>query len=258
MSTKHLEKSQKTVVAVITQPAKDESFNVPDKKNGSELGPASEINMDISTDKETDRVRRKEEKNKDIDEKETRSNSSESVNDAPDDENFKGGTEKSTKLESVGYTEIKGGEKSKHNTFNGLVGEICEKTHHKKSTLNPHMQEMSKMKDSIQKETSSDKFTPDVPERIGSDKGNGKGKADSDTSTGKDSANDIHKDENHIEDTMKVAMSESGENLETKGGEGNDLDTFDEPVDETCEEILQEKSNLNLHMQEMSDMSDCS
>ena len=42
------------------------------------------------------------------------------------------------------------------------------------------MQEMLKMKDSIQKETSSDKFTPDVPERIGSDKGNGKGKADSD------------------------------------------------------------------------------
>ena len=120
------------------------------------------------------------------------------------------------------------------------------------------MQEMSKMMDSIQKETNSDKFTPDVLERIGSDKGNGKGKADSDTLTGTDSANDIHKDENHIEDTMKVAKSESGENPETKGGEGNDFDTFDELVDETCEEILQKKSNLNLHMQEMSDMSNCS
>ena len=57
---------------------------------------------------------------------------------------------------------------------------------------------------------------------------------------------------------MKVAKSESGENPETKGSEGNDFDTFDELVDETCEEILQEKSNLNLHMQEMSDMSNCS
>ena len=134
-------------VAVVTQPAKDESCNVPDMKDGSELGPASEINMEIGTDKETDQVRRKEEKNKDVDEMETRSNSSESVNDAPDDENFKGGTEKSTKSESVGYTEIKGGEKSKHDTFNGLVGEICEKTHHKKSTLDPHMHPASDMED---------------------------------------------------------------------------------------------------------------
>ena len=69
------------------------------------------------------------------------------------------------------------------------------------------MQEMSKMMDSIQKETNSDKFTPDVLERIGSDKGNGEGKADSDTLTGTDSANDIHKDENHIEDTMKFTKS---------------------------------------------------
>ena len=90
------------------------------------------------------------------------------------------------------------------------------------------------MKDSIQKETSSDKFTPDVPERIGSDKGNGKGKADSDTSTGKDLANDVHKDENHIEDTMKVEKSESDVDPETNGGEDNDFDNFDELVDETC------------------------
>ena len=73
-------------------------------KSGSELGPASEINMEIGTDKETDRVRVKE-KSKDTDKKETRSNSSKSINDAPDDENFKGGTEKPTKSESVGYTE---------------------------------------------------------------------------------------------------------------------------------------------------------
>ena len=114
------------------------------------------------------------------------------------------------------------------------------------------------MMDSIHEETNSDKFIPDVLERMGSDKGNGKGKADSDTSIGKDLANDVHKDINHIEDTMKVAKSELGENSETKGGEGNDFDTFDELVDETCEEILQKKSNLNLHTQEMSDMSDCS
>ena len=41
------------VVAVVAQPAKDESCNVPDMKSGSELGPASEINMKFDTDEET-------------------------------------------------------------------------------------------------------------------------------------------------------------------------------------------------------------
>ena len=91
------------------------------------------------------------------------------------------------------------------------------------------------MKDSIQKGTSSDKVIPDVQKRIGRDKGNGKGKTDSDTSTGKDLANDVHKDENHIEDTMKVEKSESDVDPETNGGEGIDFDNSDELVDETCE-----------------------
>ena len=48
--------------------------------------------MEIGTDKETDRVKVKE-KSKDTDKKEARSNSSKSINDAPDDENVKGGNE---------------------------------------------------------------------------------------------------------------------------------------------------------------------
>ena len=80
------------------------------------------------------------------------------------------------------------------------------------------MQETLKMKDSIKEETSSDKFTPDVPERIGSNKGNGKGKTNSDTPTGKGSANDVHEDEVYTEDTTKVEKSESDEVPETKGG----------------------------------------
>ena len=66
----------------------------------SELGPASVIGMKINTDEDTDRIRVKEE-SEDTDKKETRSNSSKSIDDAPDDENFKGDNEKSAKSESV-------------------------------------------------------------------------------------------------------------------------------------------------------------
>ena len=37
-------------VAVVAQPAKDENCTVPDMKSGSEIGPASEINMKFDTD----------------------------------------------------------------------------------------------------------------------------------------------------------------------------------------------------------------
>ena len=74
------------VAAVVAQPAKDESYNVPDMKTGSKLGPALEINMEISTNEETDQVKGREEKNKNDDERKTRSDSltkTESAIDAP-------------------------------------------------------------------------------------------------------------------------------------------------------------------------------
>ena len=52
------------VVAVVAQPAKDESYIVPDMKTGSKLGPALEINMEISTNEETDQVKGRKDKNK--------------------------------------------------------------------------------------------------------------------------------------------------------------------------------------------------
>ena len=114
--------------ATVTQPAKDESCNSPDMKSDSELGPASGISMDIDTDIETDRLSEKE-KSEDTDKKEMRSNSPESVDNAPDDQSFKGGDEKSTKSESVGYTKVRRGERSKHNVFKELgVGKPTSRT----------------------------------------------------------------------------------------------------------------------------------
>ena len=77
-------------------------------------------------------------KSENTDKKETRSKP---IDDAPDDENFEGGVEKSAKSESLGYTKVKGGERSGHDVFNGLSDETCVKTHLMKSTLDPHMQE---------------------------------------------------------------------------------------------------------------------
>ena len=54
-----------------------------------------------------------------------RSDSPESVDDAPDDDGFKGSDEKSTKARSVRYGKVRRGERSKHNTVKGLVKKTC-------------------------------------------------------------------------------------------------------------------------------------
>ena len=78
-------------------------------KSGLELDPASVFSMEIDTDKENDRVRA-EEKSKSADKKEMKSNSSNSIDDTPDDEYPEKGDEKSAELESVGNTKVRGGE----------------------------------------------------------------------------------------------------------------------------------------------------
>ena len=144
-------------VAIVPQPAKDE-ICVPEMKSDSGLGPASVINMEIDTDEETDRIRGKK-KSEDTDKKETRSNLSKSIDDAPDDEIFKGGNAKSAKLESVRYTKVRRGERSKHDAFKGPVDETCEKTYLKKSTLDPHMHPVSDMEDDGNKNSDADQET---------------------------------------------------------------------------------------------------
>ena len=68
-----------------------------------------------------------------------------------------------------------------------------------------------------ERKTGSDRVTPDIPERIGSKLGNGKGEMDPDTLTGKDVANDVYEDEDYIENTTKVERPESDVGPETKG-----------------------------------------
>ena len=105
---------------MITQATKDESCNNPGSEKDSGPGPGSRISMDNDTDEETERLREKEE-GEETDKKKMRSDSPESVYDAPDDEGFKGGDENSTKSESVGYAKVRKGERSKHNAGKGLV-----------------------------------------------------------------------------------------------------------------------------------------
>ena len=54
-----------------------------------------------------------------------RLDSPESVEDTLDDEGSKGGDEKSTKPESVGYAKVRKDEESKHNTGKGPVERTC-------------------------------------------------------------------------------------------------------------------------------------
>ena len=73
-------------------------------KTGLKLGPALKINMETSTNEETDQVKGREDKDKDADGRKTRSNSltkTESANNAPEDENLKEGTKESAKPETV-------------------------------------------------------------------------------------------------------------------------------------------------------------
>ena len=55
-----------------------------------------------------------------------RSDSPESVDDAPDDENFKGSDEKSAKAQSVRYAMVRRDERNKHNAAKGLVEKTCQ------------------------------------------------------------------------------------------------------------------------------------
>ena len=154
-------------------------------------------------------------KSENTDKKEKRAYSS--IDGAPDDESFEKGTEKSAKSESLGYTKVKDGERSGHDAFNKLSDDICVTTHLMESTSDPHMQDTLIMKDSTEEETSSDKVTPDIPERIGSKMGNGKGEMDPDILNGIDIANDVNEDKDYIKDTTKVERSESDVGPETKG-----------------------------------------
>ena len=129
--------TKRGAIAIVTQPAKDEICSVPEIKSGSELGPASVINMKIDTDEDTDRIKVKEE-SEDTDNKELRSNSSESIDDTPDDEYLEKGDEKPAESESIGYTKVEGGEKNEHDGFDRPNDETCESTQLKKSTLNHH------------------------------------------------------------------------------------------------------------------------
>ena len=49
--------------------------------------------------------------------------------------------------ESVGYTEVRRGERSKHNAVNGTVGKTCQKTYLEKSTLDPCMHTATDIED---------------------------------------------------------------------------------------------------------------
>ena len=65
-----------------------------------------------------------------------KSNSSNSIDDTPDDEYLEKGDEKSAELESVRQTKVRGG---KHEAVNGQGSGACEKTHLSENTLDPHM-----------------------------------------------------------------------------------------------------------------------
>ena len=76
-----------------------------------------------------------------------RSDSPESVDDAPDDEGFKGSDEKSTKAESVGYAKVRRGERSKHNAAKGLVEKTCQESYLEKNALDSYMHPAIDMED---------------------------------------------------------------------------------------------------------------
>ena len=142
------------VVAAVAQPAKDENHNVPDEKTDLKLVPALKSNTEVGTNnredgaiqvkenEETDRVKGRKDKNKDVDERETGSDSSaraEPANDVLKNDNLKEGTKESAKPEPGENPEIKGGENSVFDTYNGLIGKPCEKVLHKESSLNLHL-----------------------------------------------------------------------------------------------------------------------
>ena len=122
------------MITTVAQPVQDANYNDPD----SEQGLASRIYKDIDTDGETDQVEAKEESEV-TDDKETRSYSSKTVDDTPDDEILKGDDAKPEKSESGGHARVREDKKSKHDAFKGLIDEPCEKTCLKENTLDPHM-----------------------------------------------------------------------------------------------------------------------
>ena len=128
------------VVAVVAQPAQDESCNDTDMKSKLELGPALEINMEVDTDVGTIRARPRE-KSEDNYKKETSSGSSRPTDDATDDEIL---------WEVIGERE-----RNKHDAYKRLGDETCGTTCLKKSTLDPHMHPASDMEDDDSKNLES-------------------------------------------------------------------------------------------------------
>ena len=76
-----------------------------------------------------------------------RSNSPESVDDAPDDEDFKGSDEKSAKAESVRYAKVRRDERNKHNAAKGLVEKTCQISNLEEGALGSYMHPATDMKD---------------------------------------------------------------------------------------------------------------
>ena len=133
--------------SMTTQATKNENCDNPDTKKDSEPGPGSRVSMNNDTDEEAKRSREKEE-GEETDKKGLRSDSPESVDDAPGDKDLKGSDEKSAKAESVRYAKVCRDEENKHNAVKGLVKRTRQISDLKEGALGSYMNPVTDMEDS--------------------------------------------------------------------------------------------------------------
>ena len=117
---------------------------------------------------------------------------------------------------------IENGERSKFKTHDALVCKSCNTVFNGKSSLNPHMQEASDMKNDDQKGRSFDELTPNEPERKDDEEVDNERKIGSESSARIRPAYDALEDI-YFEDGTKVsAKPESLKNPENEEGETNE------------------------------------